>query len=156
MKTEETKKSKIVKWAIIGIAVFIACLGILRVGIMIGYQKAEFAGDFGNNFERNFLGPKRGMRSMMSLPVDHGAVGSIVSLNLPQFVVADDGLEKIITVGTSTIIRSLREDIEGSELNIGDFVVVLGNPNQDGKIEAKLIRVMPSAPEGFGGMFLDN
>lgn len=154
MKTEETKKSKTIKWAIVAMAVLIAALGILRFGIIIGYNKAQFAGDFGNNFESNFLGPRHGMRSMMQLPVSHGAAGGIVSIDLPEFVVADaENLEKIVTIGTSTIIRRFDDNIKSDELNVGDFVVVLGNPNQVGQIEAKLIRVMPSDPEGFTRMF---
>ncbi len=153
MKTEDIHNSKTVRGIIIGIGITVLVLIILWVGIDIGYRKARFAGQFGDNFERNFLGPRGGERGMMyneNIPGGHGASGKIISVNLPQFVVSGaDNLEKTITVGTTTVIRSFQEDIAVSNLQVGGYVVVLGNPNENGQIEASLVRIMPEPGEGI-------
>jgi len=152
MKIEDIHNSKTVRDAIIIIGITIVVLGILRVGIGIGERRARFAGQFGDNFERNFLGPRNGMVGGMGggyfgkmMPGGHGATGEILSIKLPQMIVAGpDNLEKIVLIGTSTLVRRFQENIQSSELKVGDFVVILGNPNDSGQVEAKLIRIMPN------------
>jgi hypothetical protein len=148
---ENTKQSKTVRNIIILIGVTVVALSILFVGIRIGERKARFAGQFGDNFERNFVGPRGGMMDGMMggffserLPGGHGAIGEILSVNLPQIVITGpDNLEKTVLVGTSTTVRLFQENVQGSQLKVGDFVVVIGDPNSNGQIEARLIRIMP-------------
>jgi hypothetical protein len=151
MKIEDIHPSKNVRAVIIGIGILIIVLGILKMGISIGERRANFTGQFGDNFERNFVGPHGYM--MMGngnfgggmMVNGNGAVGEIIGLNLPQLVVSGpDNLEKMVLISSSTTIRQFQENITSAELKIGDFVVVLGNPNTNGQVEAKLIRVMPS------------
>jgi len=149
---EDIKKiyeSKLGRNIVIGIGVVIVILGILEVGMSVGEHRARFAGEFGNNFERNFLGPRDGMMRGMffeeRMPGGHGAAGEIVSINLPQIVVSGpDNLEKIIVVGTSTAVHEFQQNLQSTDLKVGDFIVVLGSPNSQGQIEAKLVRIMPS------------
>lgn len=147
MKIEDISKSKIVRQVIIGICIMIVALCILFLGINIGEHRARYAGQFGNNFERNFMGPD-GMRGGMfgdGLPGGHGAAGEIVSINLPQLIISGpDSIEKVVALKDSTIVREFQNNIKSSDLKVGDFVVVLGNPNEQGEIEAKLVRVMPN------------
>jgi hypothetical protein len=149
MKIEDMYSSKIVRNIIIGIGIVIIILGVLQVGMSVGEHRARFAGEFGNNFERNFMEPRGGMMRGLGfdemMPGGHGAVGEIVSINLPQIIVSGpDNLEKTILVGTSTVVRRFQENIQSSELKTNDFVVVIGNPNDSGQVEAKLIRIMPN------------
>lgn len=75
----------------------------------------------------------------------HGAVGRVLSAALPTLIVSDrDGTEKSIVVTNDTIIRSARSDIASTTIKNDDFIVVIGNPESDGRITAKLIRVMPA------------
>lgn len=132
------------KGVIMGIGVTLALLLVFWMGMAVGFQRARFAGQFGDNFQRNFLGQRAFGLPGENLPGGHGAVGEIVSLQLPEAVVAGpDNLERVIVVSSSTEIRRVREKIPSSELQIGEFVVVIGNPNQSGQIEARLIRIMP-------------
>jgi hypothetical protein len=147
---KKTSESKVVRDIIIIIGVIIVVLGILRVGISLGERRARFAGAFGDNFERNFIGQRGGMGMVggffnEGLPGGHGAVGNILSISLPQMIITGpDNLEKTIIVGTSTIIRQFQKDIKSINLKVGDFVTIIGNPNDNGQVEAKLIRVMPN------------
>jgi hypothetical protein len=148
MKTEDISKSKIVQKTIISIGIVVVVLIILLVGVKIGEHRARFSGQFGDNFERNFMGPKTGMmggflneRSVGG----HGVIGNIVSIKLPQLIITGpDNLEKTILVSTSTVIRQFQNNIKNYDLKIGDSVVVIGNPNDKGQVEAKLIRIMPA------------
>lgn len=139
-------ESKAVRAVIITIGVIIFVLTILFVGINIGEYRARFAGEFGNNFERNFWGPRGMMGGYFGrmLPGGHGAAGQILSVNLPQIIInGPDNLEKTVLVGTSTIVRLFQANIQSSDLKAGDFVIVIGNPDSNGQIEASFIRVMP-------------
>jgi hypothetical protein len=56
----------------------------------------------------------------------------------------NDGTEKIVLIKDDTSIRSMRDDISKDRLKVDDFIVVIGSPNAQGQIEAKLIRLMPA------------
>src|SRR3990167_7011985 len=58
-----------------------------------------------------------------------------------------DNFEKTVLVGTSTRVREFQDEINVGQLKVGDFVVVLGNPNEEGQVDAKLIRLMPPPPD---------
>ena len=59
-----------------------------------------------------------------------------------------DDVEKsvIIEDGTTTIKR-LKETLKISDLKTNDFIVIIGEPNNAGQMQARLIRVMPSVPQ---------
>lgn len=149
MELKNIHESKTVRGIIIGIGVVVLMLLILQAGVNIGERRARFAGQFGQNFERNFMGPRGGMMGNIDfdemMPGGHGAVGEIISINLPQIVVSGpDNLEKTIVIEADTVIRQFQKNITSSGLKIGDFIVVIGNPNDSGQVEARLIRVMPN------------
>ena len=78
-------------------------------------------------------------------PNSHGAIGKILSIKLPIIVVSDrDNVEKTIIVGTSTDIRQMRNQLGAKDLRVNDFITVIGEPNTNAEIEAKLIRLMPT------------
>lgn len=142
-----------VRKILIGLGIAIVALLIFQAGMMVGYHKARFAGNFGNNFERNFLGPRdhgMGMMFGKKMPGGHGAVGKIINIALPELTIAGpDNLEKTISIGTSTLVRRFQDETQASTLKVGEFVVVIGNPTTAGQIEAKLIRVLPTPPENI-------
>lgn len=147
MDFKNVSQSKIIRGIIISIGTTILVLCILFVGMNIGEHRARFAGQFGDNFEKNFMGSRGGMMGSFNerLPGGHGAVGEIISINLPQIIInGPDNLEKTIIVSTSTTIRQFQENIKDTNLKVGDFVTVIGNPNDSGQVEAKLIRIMPN------------
>ena len=49
-----------------------------------------------------------------------------------------------------TIIVYQRKNIKLSDLKIGESVVVIGDPNNKGQIQAELIRVVPTPPSSKG------
>lgn len=118
-----------------------------QLGVFTGYHKASFARDWGDNYRKNFgMERPESFKGMMrgGLPVGHGAAGKILAVTLPTFVIQDkDGMEKTITVSSATIIKSGMNNTSSTSITPNTFVVVIGEPNKDGQIEAKLIRIMP-------------
>ena len=121
----------------------------LQFGIFIGYHKASFARDWGDHYKNNFgMERPESFRGMMgnTLPNAYGASGKVLSITLPTFVVEDtNGTEKTILITDTTIIKSRMQNSSSSVITSGSIVVVLGDPNSSGQIEAKLIRIMPDS-----------
>jgi hypothetical protein len=144
------------KHVVAGIGIAVTALLIFQAGVFVGFRKAGFAGRMGDNYYKTF-GERRdsqnpfpsfGMREMMDPLNSHGTIGKIVSVALPEVIVADrDGIEKIILVDSKTDIRQFRDTIKAEQLKTGDFVTIIGEPNDKGQIEARLIRVMPTPPD---------
>lgn len=139
--------AKKIKLGLGALGSLILVLLIFQAGVWVGYRRASFAFRFGDNYYRafgrpqnNFFGLNRD--SMMS---GHGAVGKVVRVALPTIVVAGpDNLEKVVLINDETSLRRFRDTIKNTDLKTDDWVIVLGDPNEQGQIVAKLIRVMPA------------
>jgi hypothetical protein len=151
---EEVKKvfeSKKFLFIAVILGILIITSVIFQAGVFVGFHKASFGRDWGENYERNFgmmrglNFPPRGMMDQENFPNAHGAVGKIIKIETSSIIVADkDGTEKVILIKDDTNIRSVKTDIKIGDLKMDDFVVVIGSPNTQGQIEAKFIRVMPA------------
>lgn len=145
-------QSKLFKGILLGIGVFIVFLLIFKLGMFVGFKKANFSFRWGENYHRNFAGPKGGFfqefegRDFIDA---HGVFGQIIKIDDSTLVIkGNDDVEKIVLVKDDTTIMSLREKIKVSDLKINDNIVVVGDPNDSGQIEAKLIRITPPLPPG--------
>ena len=151
MSFKDLSQSKTFQGILIGLLIFSVLAIVFQICVGFGHRQARFAGQFMNNFEDNFFGPRRGQLDGFEkgrLPSGHGAIGEIVGINLPQIIVSGpDALEKTIVINQTTTIRKFQDNIDQSKLSIGDFVVILGNPNESGQIDAKFIRIMPAPPQ---------
>jgi len=153
MNIKEFIKSQTFKGIIIGLGLAIIGLIIFQAGIAVGQHRSNFTNRFGDNFERNFRGPEKGMMPQGFpgedlLPSGYGAVGEIINIALPNIIVAGpDNLEKTIVIGTDTLIREFQTELTSSDLQIGDHIITLGEPNDEGQINAKLIRLLPPPPD---------
>ena len=140
--------SKKVKTIIIIIACFAVASLIFQAGEIVGFKKASFGKHWGENYERNFgmVKHNRMMGDMPDrLPNAHGAIGRVAKIELPNIIVTDKGgVEKIVVLGSDTLIKKGQDNIEQKDLLLNDFIVVVGTPDDKGQVVAKLIRVMPS------------
>ncbi|MFA5021239.1 MAG: hypothetical protein WC517_04245 [Patescibacteria group bacterium] len=134
-----------------GLAVLIVMLVAFKAGMSVGFQKADFSYQWGDNYHRNFAGPRGGFAAGFGerdFVEAHGSIGQIIKLDGSTIVTkGPDNLEKVILIDEKTVINRFRDSIGFSGLKIDDFIVVIGEPNAAGQIEAKLIRVMPAPPE---------
>ncbi|MCL5094092.1 MAG: hypothetical protein M1355_03105 [Patescibacteria group bacterium] len=144
MENQEKPKNRKIeidtKWLKIGIAivaVLVILFGIFSVGVIVG------------RFRRPFL-PERPENTMMPagrrnmMPEGrHGVAGIISKIEGNSiWVKNNDGQEKEVLVTDKTEIDHLGESLKISDPKADDHVIIMGSPNQDNKVEAKLIRVM--------------
>ena len=151
---EVLRNTKVKKIVLILGSIFIALL-IFQAGMFFGFMKASFSFRTGEQYFRQmngrpddqFMGMRRG-----DFENSHGAIGKIISIKLPAIVVSELGsVEKTILVSTSTDIKKFKDSIKAEDLQVNDFVTVIGVPNDNAEVEAKLIRIMPS-PENIEQM----
>lgn len=131
---------------LLAIGAVVLMLASFSLGQYVGFRKASFAFQNGNNFYNTF-GPHTG-GPMMPPPPDfsdvHGSAGKVISLSLPTITIEDrDGTEKVIVLDDKTIIRRFRDTITPQDIVVGDQIVAIGDPNTQSQIAAKLIRILP-------------
>ena len=150
----QSKAFKVVLWGIIG-AIILLC--VFNLGMFVGFKKARFSYQWGENYHRNFAGPRQGFFRDFGgkdFTESHGVFGQIIKID-PQagsgqvavVIKGDKDVEKIVMVKEKTVIERFKETIKPVDLKVNDRVVVIGEPNNSGQIEAQLIRVLP-VPEG--------
>jgi hypothetical protein len=162
MEEQKVKKERdILKWVLVGLAVFIVLALVFKIGMFVGEKKAQFSFRWAENYHRMFAGPKAGFLGNLRMPPfsefieGHGTVGEIIKIEGNNLVVKGRGdVEKLILVNEKTIIKSGFKNIKVSDLKIGDIIVIIGSPNDKGQIEAKLIRVFPPK-SSFKGKFYE-
>jgi hypothetical protein len=140
---------------VIGVVCMLLVFCIFEAGVAFGYHEALFSGRWGENYGKNFGEPE----DSVGLPSSHtpfadGNVGTILSItpanadaaaSTTTFVLesAQRPEEKVVIDG-DTVIRNREDTIQASDLTVGMQVVVIGEPNDQGQIVAKLIRVLPA------------
>ncbi len=139
----------VLKWIIIGLAGFAVVVLIFSAGMFVGGMKVKFSYQWAEGYHKNFAGPRGGFfgdwQKMPPLPGDfiegHGAFGEIIELKDNGFVIKGRGdMEKIVITTQDTVIKKGMETVKDG-LKVGDCVVIIGSPNEEGQIEAKLIRI---------------
>lgn len=156
MSINQITESKYFKGAAITCGVLLVALVSFAAGINVGSHKALFSARFGENYERNFLaGPigegarplppfgeamdatnQKGMRN------PHGVGGEILSVAENTLVIKNrDNQENTIRVSEATIVNRGKETLTAGDLVVGDKIVVVGKPQDDGVIDAHLIRI---------------
>jgi hypothetical protein len=129
--------------------------GAFALGTFVGYKKAAFSYRWGENYHLNFGGPKMGFLRQMEdfgggdFIEGHGTFGRIIKIDGSTLIIESrDKVEKVVLVKDDTEIQKLRNTLKIDDLKVGDYAVVIGEPNDLGQIEAKFIRVMPVSPRG--------
>jgi hypothetical protein len=155
---QEIIKSKSFKIAAVITGSIIMALLIFTAGVNVGLHKARFSYNFGENYEKNFMGPhpemdrNQGPMGMMgegfrnfegrNFRNPHGISGTIISISENSLVIKDkDNKESTVSVSEKTVIKSGRDDIKIGDLKTEDQIVIIGKPGDDGVIGADLIRI---------------
>jgi len=151
MKFKNFLQSEKSKHILTGIGIAAVTLFIFQAGMFVGYKKASFSFRAGDNFYRTF--GERGFQKelpgmgMMDPTNAHGTIGEVVSIVLPKVIIADrDGVEKTILVDNKTDIRRFRDSIKPEDIKAGEMIMIIGEPDTNGQIEARLVRIMPPPP----------
>jgi hypothetical protein len=153
----QSRKFKIAAGLIVTLLVILI---IFAAGVSVGLHKAKFSCKFGENYERNFMGNhsqrngwiNAGPIGMMKEKFNdlegrgfrnaHGIAGTIISITDNNLVIKDkDNKENSVAITDKTIIKFGRDDVKISDLKNDQQAVVMGNPGDNGVINADLIRV---------------
>jgi len=151
MDTNKIFESKVLQVIIISIAGLIVLAFVFGLGVSVGIKKADFSFRWADQYHKNFGGPQGGFlgdirgREFMDA---NGVFGQILKIDGQTITISGrNNVEKNILVGEKTKIVYQRDNIKLSELKVGDSVVVIGEPNDKGQIQAGLIRIMPPPPQ---------
>ena len=148
MQQENQSIVYLLKIVILVLVIVGAVMVIFATGVWVGQLRAQFSFQWAENYHYNFGGPKKGI--LGNLPSadftnSHGIYGTIVMLNKGSLIVTDDDhKEKTAIISPTTTLVNNVGAITSSDIRIGDQVVIIGQPNDQGQIEAKFIRVLPA------------
>ncbi|MDR3643311.1 MAG: hypothetical protein P4L74_06840 [Candidatus Doudnabacteria bacterium] len=140
--------SRLFKFLALSLIELIVLIGVFALGINIGLHKARFTYAWINQYPKNFGGPQPAQ--FMPVPPgnvffnSHGVSGQILSTNgTSSLIIKDsDNNEKTVLIGTGAVIRENFETIQPQSLKAGQEIVVIGEPNQQGQIQARFVRVI--------------
>lgn len=132
--------------ALISVGLLLAALIVFQAGVYVGARKASVSFRMGDNYYRA-VGPG-GFRGFFGeeFSETNGAAGKIVSVSLPTFVVSGPGGERVILISGNTVIRKMRDATSSTAIVPGESAIVIGEPDENGQIEAGLIRLLPPPP----------
>ena len=152
METENKKsflESKKIAHLMTCIIVVVGVIFVFHIGEEFGYRKAELIEHMSDGYYKAF-GPGDQRRtgpfgSFFDDQTDtHGVAGKVIDNTANSLIVEDnENIEKTVVFSTSTIIRKQRTTLTTTDIKNGDFVVIIGSPTTDGKITAKIIRIVP-------------
>lgn len=123
-----------------------------QAGMAVGFHRAEF----GHRFDQSYMDaygrhPEMGKARERDEPFEtHGAIGKVLSVSLPTIVVEEKNIEKVVRVSSSTVVRHFRDHIDITTIKPNDFIVVIGEPNNNSEVVAKFIRMLPPPPDVTG------
>lgn len=151
--------SRKILWILGSIAGFVVALLIFQAGMYVGYNKATDAYLWGELYSRGNENPAGG-RLGSSTPLGslgmgdisdtEGELGVIVKTTPPKSIIVEEqnGVEKTVLIASTTAIRQFKETLAPGDLTVGNNVIIFGPPNDQGQVEAELIRVLPLPPAG--------
>lgn len=127
---------------------FFVALAFFEAGMLVGLHEARSSYRWGEAYQQNFGGPPGGfILKPGSAPNGHGTFGRIASTSKNSFIISDPNHpEETIMITPDTVIRNGMDEVSAQSLTAGTFVVIIGEPNADGAIDARLIRIMPAPP----------
>jgi hypothetical protein len=140
----ESKVVRTIVWSLGGLIVLVVVFGL---GIAVGYDRAGFASGFDRDYDQVFFGaPPGGAVGLVAPPMPvaiHGVVGTVIDLGTSTISVENQqGNEQSVAVSSSTAIRNGNGNSVLGDVAVGDQVAVIGEPNAEGQVEARFIRIL--------------
>jgi len=136
------------------LGVLVILLLVFGAGIAVGYRSGLFASRFGEDYYHNFLGEGSGFSGMMGggmiggpVPINqHGTIGTVISVGSSTIATKDQsGNEQSIVIDEGTVIREMNRTISIADIQDGNQVAVIGEPNDTGQIHARFIRIFDAS-----------
>lgn len=119
------------------------------LGLKVGMKKGLFSCNWGENYQRNFMPPmpddRRGFFPDFSdrgLRNGHGIFGIVIAVNDNNIIVKDrEDRENTVNVSSQTDILSRADKLSLKDIKIGDRLIIIGRPGDQGAVNADFIRI---------------
>ena len=138
------------KWFLWGALALIVAALIFHAGVVVGsHNIMEGREQEGGFVARIPFGGGAVDLPQGFMPGGHGALGTITSVSLPTLtLITRDGMLMHVEINGDTQIRSSASSTSASNLEVGDTVIVIGDPDMSsstkGAVDARLIRIFPN------------
>lgn len=144
-------QSKKFKYITAAVGTAIVLLLIFQAGVMFGFHRANFGYRWSESYGDNFFPrPMMGRGGMMSgfnnreYMMSHGAFGEVLKIEGSLITVKGRyEAEKNVLINKDTVFESDGSEIRVINVEIGDDIFVIGAPNEDGQVIAKVVRILP-------------
>lgn len=123
------------------LAILLLVIGAFAIGVRIGEQKARHFLSRGSENRGLIMNRGRAPSPFMQMPPAHGAFGVIQAVSGTVLTVTTAQVTEDVLVTSSTVIRAGSQTVGLDGLHAGQSVSVIGMPNAQQQIEARLIRV---------------
>ncbi len=143
-------KSRLVRTILIALGSLVILSGVFALGARMGQRQERHFTRWSEGYDRMFGRPGPGglPPGRPMFPMEHAIFGKVISMSTSTMVVqGKEGIEQSVTMASSTEIRAGRETIAIKDIKPDAEVAIFGAPNEQGQIEARLIRVMPAQPQ---------
>lgn len=154
MEIDKFLTSKMFKGIMLGLLALVLLLVGFGLGMAVGIKKSEFSYKWHGN--RPMMAPPGLNRGFFNQLNGHdfmdanGTIGQISKIEGAVITIKDRGnTEKSVLSDDKTKIEIAGQAAKISDFKAGDTAIVIGDPNDSGQIQAKLIRVMPSPFPSF-------
>lgn len=115
---------------------------IFFAGMFVGFQKAKFSYRLGEHYYKDFMGGTKPSLVSPGFINSHGATGVINLISDNQVIIkTNKGLNEKIIISPTTTVKQNGKDIKASDLKINDTIAIIGDPDDQGQINARFIRV---------------
>jgi len=146
MNTTQFLKSPKVKAIAYLLAIFLGVVLIFEAGVAVGYHRAQFSERWSAGFARDSRDPGSFFAVFQHDPDEpnpHGTIGQVVSVHMPEVLVkGQSSPEQIVIVGPRTQVRLFRGNGTSTDIQSGQQVIVIGEPDDQGQIQASFIRIL--------------
>jgi len=153
MTIDELFQSKLFRGIILAIMGIIIFVFIFGLGVFVGTKRADFSFRWAEEYHKNFGGPQNGFFGNMmgnEFTDANGVFGQVIKIEGQILTIKGrDNVEKNILVTDETTIVYQKKNIKLSEVKIDESVIVIGDPDNNGQIQAELIRVLPMPPKNL-------
>jgi|SRR3989344_7553929 len=144
---EQFKKlvpSEKVRQVLYGLGILFVAMLIFHAGVVTGSHR-HFPGKAGPGF--GLRGPGFNVQLPRGfIPNGHGSVGTIQNVSTSSITLQTrDGATQTVLLTDKTSIRTQSGAASSTALSVGQQVIILGTPNDDGTISADLIRATPDS-----------
>ena len=131
---------------ILGIGIVLIAILIFHAGAVAGSRRHS-QGKGGSGYSFRLAPGFSEMRMPRGFIQDgHGAVGIVENATDSSLTVRmRDGSTSTVLLNQKTAVRNQSGDASSSAIAVGQFIIVLGQPRDDGVISAGLIRVFKTA-----------